>query len=109
MSNIQNVNVGDLSSPERPKAPWSKEEGFKRWEKSQHDGHRKLTLKCQQCGLEYAIFTLRDDPAEKLLDQFQHCPECGSVGSSAIIVLDHEIGRIYDAHSNAIVETNDDA
>ena len=100
MSNQQDVPLNKIKTPERSKAPWSQEEGHELWKKSEHDGHRKLLLKCQECGLEYAIFTFRNEKAEKLASHFQHCPECGSKGSSAIIRLDHEIGRIYDAHLN---------
>lgn len=100
MSNQQDIPINEMTTPERPKAPWSKDEGVKLFEKSESEGHRKLTLKCQQCGLEYSVMTWRDEPVQKLSSRFLYCPECGSKDSANVIKLDHEIGRIYDAHIN---------
>ena len=94
----RDVQIDKLIPTERPKAPWNQEEGHKLWEKSEHDGHRRLVLKCQPCGLEYAVFTWRNESKDDLAKHFKHCPECGSVDSSIVIVPDHDIGRIYDAH-----------
>ena len=95
----EEIPFDKLTPQERPLAPWSRNESLKMFEKSQSDGHRKLSLKCGQCGLEYSIFTWRDEPAEKLCSNFKHCPECGSVGESSMIGLDHELGQIFAAHS----------
>lgn len=97
---IRKIPADQIDFQARPKSPWTKEQGLELWKKSESDGHRKLVLKCQPCGLEFAVFTWRNEPEDKLATHFPYCPECGSKGAIGLIRLDHEIGRIYDAHSN---------
>lgn len=82
----------------RPKAPWTKEESAELFQKSQVDGHRKVILKCEACGLEFAVFTWRNGSNEELGSHFPCCPECGTAGSSVVIRVDHELQEIFRAH-----------
>lgn len=107
----KNVTIGELlkmqiNLPDRPGQPWSNQECRERWEKSESTGHRQLWCKCQNCGLEFIILTLRT-PLE-LIEAYEpshgrdagmvtkvSCPECGQTGKAALLGVRHQGGAIF--------------
>ncbi len=97
-----------INLQEHPAQPWSKEETHRRFEDSDIHGHLQLWFKCQNCGLEYIIPTLRS--YLEAIEQYQPshgvcgglaarvtCPECGKTGMSFLYGGRHQEGTIYQA------------
>jgi len=94
------INLRDLVDsvelPTRPAQPWSDAETYRRHQGSFESGHLQLYLKCQRCGLEFVILTLRKEIEALEAYQPSHgehggictkitCPECNECGSSALL------------------------
>ncbi len=108
------INPQDVDIPavHRPKQPWNGDEATDKWNDSIKNGHRQLAVKCMTCGLEFALFSWRNEM--ELMEKFEpshgkdggfcktiHCPECAGMVTLWIGIGQHP-GTIMEQVSKVI-------
>ena len=91
---------GEIRLPERAFQPWSDDETYRRFGEGRH---KQIVFKCQACGLEFVILTLRTD-AEINSDYLKGspmakgvtCPECRTAGESLLLGSRDYAKAIYE-------------